>query len=235
MQKIRIGTDIRLTIQLRLPNGTLSNIKSAKAFFINTTLQEDLERQYKNKNRFMWRFPKEVFTNEFDSTPYNINSLGYPRYNVITHNYYKGFGLHPNWNECLPFGKYNITEYLAEIQHEAEPNTITVDFPAEAQMFPGVYKLVVVAQIYAPGYKRNIRTITVSYNDIFELSKDGGSDQAATLVVDGDDMVTPSTLEDDIYVISGGYDDGHIILNRSAGASNVDIDVSDINAWYIDE
>lgn len=232
MQKIRIGNDIRLTIQLRLPDGNLANIKSAKALFINSTLQDRLETEYRKKNRFIGRFPIEPFVNEFEPTPYNINSCGYPKYNVTVRNYYKGFGINPDWNKCLPLGKVNVTEYVSDIQHEESPSTVTVNFPAEAQLYPGIYKLVVIAQIYAPGYKNNIRTITTEYRNLFELCKEEGEMHSVTLTIGQNDLVNPDgPIGNDVYVVSGTYEGDKLILHRSNDADDVEIDLYD---WYTD-
>ena len=43
-------------------------------------------------------------------------------------------------------------------------------FPANAQLYTGKYKLVLVVKLYEPGYcKNHFRTVTVDYNDVFEL------------------------------------------------------------------
>lgn len=240
MQKIRIGNDVRLTIQLRLPNESLANIKSAKVFFINDTLQQKIKQEHEKKNRFIGRFPIEPFVNEFEPTAYNINSSGNPRYNVIVNNHYNGFGLHPDWKNCLPFKGENVTEYLADVQHESNQNTITTMFPAEAQLFAGIYKLVVVAQIYKAGYKNNIQTVTTQYDNIFELCKNEGLNYAVSLVIgdtETDNPENPGThSSEDIYVESGSYDGANTItLQRSGGAQDIDINIGLLTDWYIDE
>lgn len=101
--KIRIGNDIRLQISLRFRDlDKIVNIQSIKAFFINTTLKDELDKQYKRKNRFVGRFPIEPFLDEFEPNAFAINSAGYPKYHAIVHNRYNGFGLRPNWDKCFP-------------------------------------------------------------------------------------------------------------------------------------
>jgi hypothetical protein len=54
-----------------------------------------------------------------------------------------------------------------------------VAFPAEHQLYTGVYKLVIVAKVYAPGFnKYNLKTVTIDVPDVFELvsTTEEGSD-----------------------------------------------------------
>jgi hypothetical protein len=81
--KIRIGNDISLKIQLTFGDSSSANVLSAEAFFVNTTLKNKLEREYKKKNRFIGRFPIEPFTNEFEPSEYCINSTGFPKYKAF--------------------------------------------------------------------------------------------------------------------------------------------------------
>lgn len=138
-----------------------SRIINARAFFVNDTLKEQLEKEYIKKNRFIGRFPIEPFVNEFQPTPHNINNSGLPKYRAFVHNEYCGFGVNPNWDKCFPFGDKNITVYESKVEYDADGTKIIVTFPAEAQLYPGEYSLVVIGNIYDEGYSGNKRTITV--------------------------------------------------------------------------
>lgn len=81
-----------------------------------------------------------------------------------------------------------------------------------------------------PGYNASERTVTVNYNNIFELVDDseGATDSAVQLEINNQSEVTPSQ---DVYVIAGKYDNGSIRLNRN-DMNIVDIDVSPLTDWY---
>ena len=230
--KIRIGNDVSLRIQIKLGDSTdYANIQSAQAFFVNTTLKDKLEAEYKNKNRFIGRFPIEPFVNEFQPTPYNINSLGYPKYHTYVFNEYKGFGVQPEWENCFPIKEVNITEYRAEIQHTNTPSVIQVLFPAEAQLYTGKYKLVIVARVYDPGYKNQVRTITTDYNNLFELvdNIDDADVNEASLI----EITNTSETDElqDVYVVSGQYNDDFINIRRNDGGV-IHVDISPVSSWY---
>lgn len=255
--KVRIGNDIRLKIELALNKITswkfggefpvifdnpstagekvdIANVHTARAFFVNTTLKEKLKAEFKKKNRFIGRFPIEPFVNEFEPTAYNINSTGFPKYNVVVPNQYRGFGLNPNWKECLPLKERNITVYESEITHTRNAGTIVVDFPAEAQLFPGEYELLVVAQVYSPGYKGNVRTVTSNYKNIFELVEDvddADVENKVQIEINNEDDTDDVA---DIYVKSGSYTDDAVNLKRTDG-SVVSVDISPVSGWYIEE
>lgn len=229
MKKIRIGNDVKLRIQLSY-NGDYANIQNAKAFFVNATLKEKLEAEYKKRNRFVGRFPIEPFLNEFKPSAYNINSVGYPRYNVMVFNNYSGFGVNPDWKNAFPLKEMNITEYRAEIVHTSTPTVIEVLFPSDAQLYPGVYQLVIVAQIHEPGYKNNVRTITTNYNGLFELvtdSEDADVEERALIEINNESSEEPLQ---DIYAVAGSYNNNNIQIRRNdGGIINVDVTVPE---WY---
>jgi len=234
--KIRIGNDVQLNIQLALgETEDRANIKSLRAIFVNTTLKDKLEAEYKKHNRFIGRFPIEPFVNEFEPNEYCINSTGYSRYNVAVYNQYRGFGLKPDWKNCFPIKQMPITEYYAEISHTQNPNTVSVLFPGEAQLYEGNYELIVIAKIYQPGYKNNTRTVSTNYKNIFELVKDSQQDGVDNPVrieltnVDSQDVVG------DVYVVSGSFSNNAIKLKRN-DLGVVNIDVEPIMAgWYEDD
>lgn len=234
--KIRIGNDVQLNIQLTL-GGTedRANIQSLRAVFVNTTLKEKLEAEYKKRNRFIGRFPIEPFVNEFEPTEYCINSTGYPRYNVAVYNQYKGFGVKPDWKNCFPVKDTPVTEYYAEAKHTASANVISILFPAEAQLYEGSYELIVIAKIYQPGYKNNIRTVSTNYKNVFELVKDSqaeGVDNPVQIELVNTDL--EENLHD-VYVVSGSYSNNSIKLKRNdQGVVNIDVQPIMIG-WYDDD
>lgn len=230
--KIRKGNDIRLKIQLRFANEEeYANIQSLRAIFINTTLKEKFEKEYIKKNRFIGRFPIEPFVKEFEPCEYNIHSTGHGIYRAFVHNPYCGFGLKPNWKKCLPIGDVNMTTYYAEITNTKDPYTKIVEFPAEAQLYDGVYQLVLVAKIADAGYKNNLRTVTINNNNVFELvsdSEESGVENPVQIEIINQSSVEPLQ---DVYVVAGSYSDDTVHLHRNDN-SVVDVDVSPITSWY---
>lgn len=152
--KIRIGNDIKLVVKL-LGNSSIGaiNIQSVKAYIINTTMQEAMINDLKNKTRFISRFPIEPESDAYITTPYNINCSGYPSYRAFPQTCivgpYSGFGVYPDWNKIYkPVPKYNFIEYPAPVEATSAKDVVNVFFPADAQLFTGDYKLVIVAKIY---------------------------------------------------------------------------------------
>lgn len=242
--KIRIGNDIRLNLQLAFNdvNADAVNILGGKVYFINTTLKEKFEKEYKNKNRFIGRFPIEPYLNEFQPNEYCINSCGNPTYRAFVANEYKGFGPKPNWNKSFPIGDVNLTTYQAEFSRTVHADTIDVIFPAEAQLYPGQYELVFVAEIYAPGFSRSSRTITTNYKNVFELVSDSANETTPTgedtEVVNQDVKLVISRVyadngvtAPDVYTVRGTYNNGNIALNRNDGET-VNVDLSSATNWY---
>lgn len=205
-----------------------ANIQSMRAIFINTTLRENLERAFIKKNRFIGRFPIEPFVHEFEPSAYNIHSTGYIRNKVFVHTPYQGFGLHPDWNKCMPVHDEDYTRYFAPVTSTTDPRIKIIDFPAHAQLTEGVYQLVIIAQVFDPGYKNNLRTVTVNYNNVFEIVKDSedATDNPVQIEInDEPDLNKPQ----DIYVVSGQLSGNDLRLHRSDN-SVINIDVSP--NWY---
>ncbi len=229
--KVMIGNDIRLKIQLGYADGTKANIFNARAFFINSTLKEKIEKEYKKKLRFFGRFPIEPFTNEFDPSAYNINSTGYARYNVPVFNRYNGFGVYPDWKNCFPIKDVDITKYEGKVIKTSDSEVIIVDFPANAQKFEGNYELVITAEIYDSGYETHSRIVTANYENLFELvsnSRDADVDSAVQIEINNS---SDSQQKQDIYLVSGSYTDNDIKLVRNDGRQ-IHVDVSPITGWY---
>ena len=227
------------------PEGTPINIRSVKAFLINTSKMEEREQYLKNKTRFIARYPIEPGFDAFQSTEYDICNSGYPTYRAYPHHYmvapYHGYGVRPDWAGIRkPLPAINGLEYRAKVCATKYQNVIEVDFPAYAQLYTGMYKLVIVAQIYAPGYNRqNLKTITVDIPDVIKLVKT--SEEA----IDSDVRVyvgkivdilgtSTETLYVDNYVKAGTFngDDHSIKLNRTDGHT-VSIDTSELTEWAV--
>lgn len=205
-----------------------ANIQSMRAIFINTTLRENLERAFIKKNRFIGRFPIEPFVHEFEPSAYNIHSTGYIRNKVFVHTPYQGFGLHPDWNKCMPVHGEDYTRYFAPVTSTEDPRIKIIDFPAQAQLTEGVYQLVIIAQVFDPGYKNNLRTVTVNYNNVFEIVKDSkdATDNPVQIEINDEPDLNKSQ---DIYVVSGQLSGNDLRLHRSDN-SVINIDVSP--NWY---
>lgn len=213
-------------------SGSVVHVLHAKAFFVNTTLKNKLKEEYKNKHRFIGRFPIEPFVDEFIPNAHNINSTGWHQYRAILPNSYKGFGIYPNWKDAFPWKEHNVVKYQAPITNTKDRNKIIVDFPAEAQLFPGEYQLIVVAEIFDPGYKNSSRMVTMNLNGVFELvsdSEEADVDGAVQIEINNTDVESTDPI--DVYVESGSYDSGSIRLDRTDN-TRVNIDVSPITGWY---
>ena len=228
--KVRIGNDIRLQVQVTCGEEPV-NLLYAKAVFINRTLEDKVLKEYKKKNRFMHRFPIEPFTNEFKSTAYNINSAGYPRYKAVIPNRYNGFGVYPKWDQIGPFKEMRITEYTSTVERTANADTVVATFPAEVQKFEGSYDLVIVAQIEDSGYSNHARTVTIDYNNVFELVKNSQESDIENPVQIDINNVSDSGTRQDYYVVSGSYNDNNIQLNRNDG-NTVNVDISPAVGWF---
>lgn len=245
--KIRIGNDIRLLIRL-LGNKTIDpiNINHVKAYIINTSVEKSALDKLRNKTRFVSRFPLEPMIDSYTSTAYNINSTGYPTYYAFPKDYvigsYAGFGCHPHWDHIYrPIPHHNLTEFLAPVKSTRSRNVIEVLFPAEAQLFTGDYKIVIVAKIHQPGFRPNdLRTITMDYENIFTLvnTSDEGEDGPVKIQVGDADQY--DQYGQDIFALSGELVEGqdqqgqttkNVNVNRTDGTS-FDIDLSSELSWY---
>ena len=292
MQKIRIGNDIRLAVELRqyiggkkiaerivynpedsnfenLDNNPFVNwnelyydsnaeeqsssisagtnpvcIRSVKAILINDTLKQKRIKDLKNKSRFISRFPMEPHMMQYASSPYNIHNSGYPTWRAYPKNHmfasYHGFGVNPDWNDIYrEIPVKNDIEYLADTAATNKQGVVEVIFPAEHQLHTGVYSLVIVAKVYAPGFNSsNVKTYTIDVPNVFELvstSVDG---------IDSDMFINVSTLMDklpegndvnpedlDIYVRDGEFENNTLTLDRTNGTS-LDINLNEATGWY---
>lgn len=147
----------------------------------------------KHKIRFVSRFPVEPYAFGFTPNPYDICCSGRPCYHMHPMPFvpvYPGFGVHPHTFEphtwchddmhdvyCRAGHKHEDIQrdfdrcrFLAPVEGTESKNAVKVLFPANAQIFTGKYKLMLVVKVYEPGYcKNNLRTITLDYSDVFEL------------------------------------------------------------------
>lgn len=226
-------------------SGEPISIRNVKAFIINTSRQERYMEQAKKKTKFINRFPIEPCLDCFNANPYDICNSGYATWRAYPRHHwfhpYTGFGVYPAWDAIYkPLPARNDTEYRAAVMATKDQNVVEVSFPARAQLYTGKYKLVVVAEVYAPGFNpMNLKTITVDMPDVFELvsTTQEGIDTGISINVDtvtdilpgGDSQ--PEVSYDDIYVNQGAYGDNSIALNRTDG-STVNVDISEITAWY---
>ena len=210
-------------------------IREVKAILINTSLQDKIVEKHKRANRFIGRFPVEPGIPPFYPTRYDIRCSGNPGWRA-----YPGFGVYPHWGALyhrIPVS--DATKYEADVMATDKQNIVEVFFPAEAQLYPGKYKLVVVAKLFAPGFNnKNLKTITLDVPDVFELVKttEEGVDTGFKINVSEVTDVLPdeSFYESwigDRYVNDGVFDDNHLLLNRTDNAT-VDIDLSSVTGWY---
>lgn len=299
MQKIRIGNDIRLAVELRqyisgnkvqerqvynpgdsnfegLDNNPFVNwnevylgqeqegestdvnagtssvcIRSVKAILINETLKEKREKDLKNKSRFVSRFPMEPLTRAFASSPYNIHNSGYPSWKAYPKNHmfatYHGFGVNPDWDSIYRNAPMrNDIEYLANAAATDKQSVVEVMFPAEHQLHTGVYSLIIVAKVYAPGFNsHNLKTYTIDVPNVFELVSTSAEGIDSDMYVDvtalmdklpEDVVYTPDVT--DVFVRQGwaSTEGGDDILNLNrTDDSTVQVNLNSITGWYNEE
>lgn len=203
IKRIRIGNDIRLRINLLNMKGIDTiNIKSIKVYIINTSREKEKADKIANCTKFISRFPCEPHHPAFEPSAYDLNLAGLPRYYAYPehhcHYFYHGFGLHPDWSHIYPVENCtNDTEFIAPVQATEYKDQVDAYFPANSQLYCGVYKIVVVARIYQPGYGLdNLRTITMDYNNIFRLVDDStGTNSDVTIEIGAASEVGVQGLE----------------------------------------
>lgn len=101
--KVRIGNDICLHVTLLGRTYDSVNIKSIKAYLINTSRKEDIRELIDGERRtvrYVGRYPMEPHTHAYRSTPYDLCHSGHPTFHVHPVCYtvapYIGFGVHPH-------------------------------------------------------------------------------------------------------------------------------------------
>lgn len=116
--------------------------------------------------------------------------------------------------------QYDRCRFLAPVEATDSKNKIKVYFPAQAQMYTGTYKLVIVAKVYEPGYcKNNLRTITIDYENVFTLvnSSDQGCDGNITIRVG-----TNKLYAEEIRQIRLASDDYTMIVDNELSLGQAD-------------
>lgn len=198
MQKIRIGNDIRLNLTLRGPRTyDQASIKKLACYLINTSVADFYTVETCRNDPHMYGHPC-------------FNRCGCPQYHAYPHccrPYHhdcrlSGRGCNPCAGApcippayCKPFDrvlagyddKFCYTAYSKVLP---KANSIQCYFPAKDQLFCGVYKLVVVAEIYEPGWgKTDLHTYTMDYGNVIELvDNNTGASGDITVDVDTDDI-----------------------------------------------
>ena len=219
MQRIRIGNDIRLNLTLRGPRTyDQASIKQLRCYLINTSMVDFFPNRC-----FM---PDHVFGNHC-----MMGRCGHPCYHVNPHDCFHDCRSHcqhhcmlshynelpPRYHErpdlhcCKECPVPGTTDdrfcYTAYSRVLPKANSIQCYFPAQDQMFCGIYKLVVEAVIYEPGWGRtDLHTYTMDYGDVINLVDDNtGASGDITLDVDKDDLDNKNILSiniktDNIYM-----------------------------------
>lgn len=214
MQRIRIGNDIRLNLTLRGPRTyDQANIKQLKCYLINTSMLDYFPVDcFCNKH--------------VHGCGYMTNMCGHPKYHALPHcchhdcchnDFYCNHdfrcmldphGCNPAAGPGILPPKYRKAydavnccacedfTYLAYSRVLPKANSIQCYFPAKDQMFCGIYKLVVQAMIYEPGWGRtDLHTYTMDYGDVLQLVDDkSGASGDITLDVDKDDLMNKNIL-----------------------------------------
>lgn len=209
MNNIRIGTDIKLKLNLyKKLNIILAesgseietapiNIKSLKCVIISKEKESTLTKERNAAYKFVSRFPNEPRWG-YDPDPYHINTSGLPAYTAYPEAHlvssYAGYGLNPDWKTIYPpVYKANSAEYVAQVKALSEDGAVEVYFPAEAQRYCGLYRLVVIAKIYDVGYDNNLRTVTMDYDNVFNLV-------SSSSVADGNIVINIDAVNDESYI-----------------------------------
>lgn len=279
MDKINIGSDIKLTVRLNTSYLAPLNIHSVQAYLINTSVKSDLEGQIKaaydeynlamaekaDKIRYISRFPMEPYFKDYMSNCYNIGQCGHPHY-YARHCHcvpmYCGFCAYPHtfdgfrnhlWAhydmdplrqkikraEDLYHRTEQFLQYRALVEQTADPAIINVYFPGSDQIKTGVYKLLLVVKVYQPGYSNftDFKTITISYDGVFELVTEGGGDTNITIGVVPTEGYTGGGqygTSGDKYVVQGDYNgSGYIQLTLNDGSQlRSPIDVTSETEWH---
>lgn len=183
--------------------------------------------------RYISRFPAEPRYPGYHGTPYDICHSGHPTYHVHPVHCvapYIGFGVHPHTfdpfhNHLYAFDdmsdaaermlhkdrdyleRYDQCEFLAPVRSTDQKNKVIVDFPACNQLFPGTYKLVIIAKLNQPGYAPNgTRTVTMDYNEVFTLvrSSEEGLDGNVSITIGNTTKVQYVHLTGDTAITKGG-------------------------------
>lgn len=219
MQRIRIGNDVRLNLTLRGPRTyDQANIKQLKCYLINTSMLDYFPVDcFCCKHVHGCGCVKDRCGHpKYHALPhcryYDCchNDFYHPDcchdcFHHCSHDFHCMLDPHgcnpaagpgilpPKYNK--PYDAVNCCAcedftYLAYSRVLPKANSIQCYFPAKDQMFCGVYKLVVQAMIYEPGWGRtDLHTYTMDYGDVFQLVDDKtGASGDITIDADTDDI-----------------------------------------------
>ena len=219
MQRIRIGNDVRLNLTLRGPRTyDQANIKQLKCYLINTSMLDYFPVDcFCCKHVHGCGCVKDRCGHpKYHALPhcryYDCchNDFYHPDcchdcFHHCSHDFHCMLDPHgcnpaagpgvlpPKYNK--PYDAVNCCAcedftYLAYSRVLPKANSIQCYFPAKDQMFCGVYKLIVQAMIYEPGWGRtDIHTYTMDYGDVFQLVDDKtGASGDITIDADTDDI-----------------------------------------------
>ena len=219
MQRIRIGNDVRLNLTLRGPRTyDQANIKQLKCYLINTSMLDYFPVDCfcckhvhgcgcVNDRCGHPKYHALPHCRYYDCCH---NDFYHPDcchdcFHHCSHDFHCMLDPHgcnpaagpgilpPKYNK--PYDAVNCCAcedftYLAYSRVLPKANSIQCYFPAKDQMFCGVYKLIVQAMIYEPGWGRtDLHTYTMDYGDVFQLVDDKtGASGDITIDADTDDI-----------------------------------------------
>lgn len=165
MKKVRIGNDVRLQISL-FDNSEFSksNIKQLKCYLVNETLFDNLSKKCCGE--------------------YLLNVCGRPSYHVLPR--CKSVEFLCSRDACkFDQVKCDNSKYLAESDIDYNNNLINIYFPAKDQIC-GVYKLIIVVESFVSGWgKTELKTNTIEYKDVLEITQDGEEQEGSVDIVAG--------------------------------------------------
>lgn len=168
--EIRIGNDVRLNFTLNNVSFYIEDIRFAKAFLINTTMQNVWKEQQEYAKNHPHMHHCEPFPQFYDSTPYTTNACGSPTYYVYPSNCncrcHKRnlFGWHNK-----PYEEFDKFTFEVPVRVLPRQDKIQAYFKAFNQV-PGEYKVVMQYTVYEEGYGLdNLHTYTIDYGKLFEL------------------------------------------------------------------
>ena len=202
MQKIRIGNDVRLNLTLRGPRTyDQANIKQLKCYLINTSMLDyfPVDCFCSKHVHGCGCVNDRCGHSKYHALPhcryYDCchNDFYHPNccrdcFHHCSHDFHcmldphccnpaAGQGVFPQkYNK--PYDAVNCCAcedftYLAYSRVLPKANSIQCYFPANDQMFCGVYKLIIQAIVYEPGWGRtDLRTYTIDYGEVIELVDD---------------------------------------------------------------
>lgn len=237
IKKIRIGNDIRIAVDLSqyLVTGDRTSSENRKVY--DTTTGEFIQFELGTSPISIRSIDAYLISN---GRGYNLCTSGIPSWHVRPYN---GFGLHPNFKEIYRKVCFDrVGKYKAQVYATSKQNTVEVIFPAEDQKQLGVYKLIVVAKVYAPGYNRsNLKTITVDMSDVFELvsTSEEGIDTGIHInagiiqdILPSEEDIPKYTYEDKYLSDAEFNEDENVINLQMNDGEHFSVDLDNRLGWY---